>query len=363
VNAQGAIIAQVAISAISLTGLEDSHWLVEAFFIASLVTGCLSVFFSCAIGPAFHGLHSAEDIKNFLTKPTPAAEAKELYQKLSEAEKFKVAHKVTDGEQVAQLDYMLKMRKWKVASAYATILLVVPKTLLSVALNTFLVGLGIYMGMLYTAKLVPTYGSGSIGILVFYLVSAFVGIGMYYLANTLKYLEGTPLLRFRKIADPRGMQRASKLESGSSSDGNENTRRTLGPRHFQQSRHLRLGSRIQYTDDAAIVVVDAPVDQDEQFGKDADTLPEGGPAEGGNVGDSPTISHTSDQYETSATGEQVPHPAIPTYPSGSAQPVAPSAQGLESMQEILQDLLRAHHESLRINQRLLEALDSRLMRS
>ncbi len=76
---QGAIIAQVAISALSLTGLEDSHLMVEAFFVASLVTGCLSVFFSCAISPAFHGLHTAEDIKDFLTKPMSLANTRNFY--------------------------------------------------------------------------------------------------------------------------------------------------------------------------------------------------------------------------------------------------------------------------------------------
>jgi hypothetical protein len=85
--------------------------------------------------------------------------------------------------------------RWKVASSYAALMLVVPMTLLNISLNALLIGLGIYMGMLYTAKLVPSYGSGSIGILIFYLVSALFGIGMYYSSQSLNPMENTRLVR------------------------------------------------------------------------------------------------------------------------------------------------------------------------
>jgi hypothetical protein len=116
IGVAGAIIAQIATSAISLTNLTSSHWAVEAFFVASLVTGCLSVFFSCAIGPAFHGLHTAADIKDFLTKPTSSAEARALDEEMTAEEKHRVRG-MRDEHRVAQIVVLLKERKWKVASA------------------------------------------------------------------------------------------------------------------------------------------------------------------------------------------------------------------------------------------------------
>jgi hypothetical protein len=62
----------VAITALSLDRLEDSHWTAHAFLIASLTTGAPSVFFSCAINSAFYGLHTATNIKRFLIKPMPS---------------------------------------------------------------------------------------------------------------------------------------------------------------------------------------------------------------------------------------------------------------------------------------------------
>jgi uncharacterized membrane protein YedE/YeeE len=332
---------------------------VEAFFVASLVTGCLSVFFSCVIGPAFHGLHSAADIKDFLSKPVPAADVKVLYKKLSDAERVRALRRVADDDQIAQLKYMMNMGKWKVASAYSAILLVLPRTLLSTALNAFLIGLGIYMGKLCTARLVVEYGSGSIGIFVFYLVSAVVGIGVYIAADTLKYLENTPILRFRKITDVRRVHQSSKLGmEGDTSGGNWSARRTAG---FQQSRHVRQGSRIQYTDGAASVNMDTPVGQDERCVEEMHTL-----AEDSISGESTskekdsqlpsTMSDSTDPYHTSPTNEQTTQdPSEPSLPAVHSH-AASHAHGPESMQDILQDLLRVHEESLRINQRLLEAL-------
>ncbi|KAF2736185.1 hypothetical protein EJ04DRAFT_551426 [Polyplosphaeria fusca] len=157
----GAIIAQVAITALSLMRLQDTHWTAEAFFIVSLVTGALSVYFSTALSPAFNGLHSAEDIKDFLTKPAKWRSLTLLNLHLTHAEH---AQALT-ADASRKLPQLIAEERWKVPSVYAAIMLVVPMTLLNVALNAFLVGLGIYLGKLYTAQLVPSYGSGSLAAL------------------------------------------------------------------------------------------------------------------------------------------------------------------------------------------------------
>jgi hypothetical protein len=51
---------------------------------------CFFFFFSWAISPAFHGLHSAEDVKNFLARPpTVAVDTSALNSMLSSLDKTK----------------------------------------------------------------------------------------------------------------------------------------------------------------------------------------------------------------------------------------------------------------------------------
>lgn len=190
---KGAVIAQVAITALSLTGLDDSHWTAEAFFVISLVTGALSVFFSCANSPSNHGLHSADDIRDFLTKSRRSADRQELNDLLKKAERLVIPSE-------DHLDSLREYR-WKTTSAYSAVILVVPMYLLNVALSTFLAGLGIYLGKLYTGNLIPSFGSGALGILVIYIGSTLIGLSIFYIARTSKYLEDLPRERYQSLLD------------------------------------------------------------------------------------------------------------------------------------------------------------------
>ena len=61
----------------------------------------------------------------------------------------------------------------KRASVYSAILLTASAYLLNLALTAFAIGLGVYPGYVYTARLIPTLGTdGSLGILTFCIVSA-----------------------------------------------------------------------------------------------------------------------------------------------------------------------------------------------
>ncbi|KAK5126616.1 hypothetical protein LTR85_009550 [Meristemomyces frigidus] len=64
-----AIIAQVAITALSLDQIDSTHWTAQAAFIMSLVAGSLSVFYCCVIQMTFGALVHDEDVKDWLCKP------------------------------------------------------------------------------------------------------------------------------------------------------------------------------------------------------------------------------------------------------------------------------------------------------
>ncbi|KAF9700060.1 hypothetical protein EKO04_001375 [Ascochyta lentis] len=204
IGVAGAIIAQVAISALSLNRLEDTHWTAETCFVTSLTTGALSVFFSCAANPALHGLHSAADIKDFLTKPVPSKHKKQFELLVSNAREL--FHRNAPHEQQMIVKDEIEREQWQIASPYAAIMLVVPMILLRIALNAFLFGLGIYLGLLYTANLIPTYNSGSIAILTFYVGSTLFGLATCYFAQTLKHIEQRPLARWRELCDKQRLR-------------------------------------------------------------------------------------------------------------------------------------------------------------
>lgn len=82
----------------------------------------------------------------------------------------------------------------KRASVYSAVLLTAPAYLLSLALTAFAVGLGILLGYVYTARLIPTFGTnGSLGILIFYIVS------ISCFNATMKQLESAPIKRFTRL--------------------------------------------------------------------------------------------------------------------------------------------------------------------
>ncbi|KAF2850871.1 hypothetical protein T440DRAFT_478780 [Plenodomus tracheiphilus IPT5] len=166
----GAIIAQVAISAMSLTEFGTSHWTIHAFFIASLVTGCLSVFFSCSISLTINNLHSASDIKDFLFLSNTSTFRKEItIRNLNTTEP-------PNEEKLTSLSQLLQQEQWTLASPHAATMLVVPR-------------LGVYLGMLYDGELKHAYGAW-IGVLAFYVFSAVSGIACYYVPRHNAHCDG-----------------------------------------------------------------------------------------------------------------------------------------------------------------------------
>ncbi|KAF2465770.1 uncharacterized protein BDR25DRAFT_345946 [Lindgomyces ingoldianus] len=218
----GAIIAQVAITALSLTRLEDSHWTVEAFYVVSLVTGALSVYFACVLSPALHGLHNANDIRDFLTVPAPRWTSQRINTLLTKVETS--ANHASDD--VSDLRTEFSQHRWKIASAYSAMILIHPMDLLKIALSTFLIGLGIYLGRVWAIGLVPSFGLGSLFIFITFLITVVCGMGFYYIALELKKLESEPLDRITRLfPDISPKKRPEKREHGEEQDRSMNISR------------------------------------------------------------------------------------------------------------------------------------------
>ena len=150
-----AVIAQVAITALSLTGLtyRTSNW-------------------------------------QSLTEPEYRQRIKALLAQVKEP--------LTPADSPGQ-------HKLKVASAHSAIMLVAPMYLLNASLSLFLVGLGIYLGRVFTMKSIPSYGSSSLNMLIIYIVTTIAGLSPNYVARSLKYLENLSRKRYHNPGDSLGL--------------------------------------------------------------------------------------------------------------------------------------------------------------
>ncbi|KAF2799527.1 hypothetical protein K505DRAFT_370952 [Melanomma pulvis-pyrius CBS 109.77] len=334
IGVAGAIIAQVAITALSLTGLDDSHWTAEAFFVISIVTGALSVFFSCANSPSLHGLHSADDIRDFLTKPSRSADRQQLNDLLKKTERLVIPNE-------DHLDALRKYR-WRTASAYSAVMLVVPMYLLNVALSTFLTGLGIYLGKLYTGNLIPSFGSGALGILVIYIGSTLVGLSIFYVAKTSKYLEDLPRERYQSLLDKVGSGPGNLNIRERRTEGANRPASQTAPKSIQQSVHARDNGKVHFVIGSDQTVCPSPNQEN-----DTETVQ---PSE--NILDSlmrPLFSPPP--------GSSSQSPDEPDLPQRSD--IEPAADiGMTSVQAALMDLIKAQEEGLRASKRLQEAFEA-----
>jgi hypothetical protein len=79
-------------------------------------------------------------------------------------------------------------------------MLTAPAELLALSLNTFIVGLGIYLGIVYTNNLIPLPGTnGSLAVLMFYVLAAAYGFALFFVPSALKYVESAPFARYARL--------------------------------------------------------------------------------------------------------------------------------------------------------------------
>ncbi|KAK5050795.1 hypothetical protein LTR84_003354 [Exophiala bonariae] len=193
----GAIISQVAITAIALPFVREAHWTAQGAFITSLVLGCLSVFFSTRIQRSLTALASAEDVKDWLCKPVSKKDYKAFERELRPRIIHAQASPATAAEREVlrtEIVQFLEKHRWKHASFYACASLSTPPELLNASMGSFLVGLGIYLGCVWAQNLDPVAGpTASRAILICFVTVAALGIGRFYWADQGKEKELSPI--------------------------------------------------------------------------------------------------------------------------------------------------------------------------
>lgn len=213
IGVAGAIIAQIAITGLSLDKLDQTHWTAYASFVVSVIAGCLSVYYSCTMQLLLSGLHGPQEILEWLTAPKriyqpatfglfpmipnlvgllsvfrqrlDAVEPSGSYSVSSILRSLRSALTLVSEpeafEDVTGIPFnspeWLERRK---PSVNAALLLVAPSQFLTLSLGAFLTGQGIYLGMLYGSQIVVVQGDGSaLRIMITYIVVTAISLIIY----------------------------------------------------------------------------------------------------------------------------------------------------------------------------------------
>lgn len=168
---QGAIVAQIAITALSLEYLEATHWTATAAFVISLIAGLLSVYYACILQQQLSGLHGP-------------VEAELWFTTVRRKRRSQVDSKIETGRQTHK-EYIMP-------SYNAALLLVLPSILLNWSSIALLIGIGIYYGIVHTQHLSSVRGqNSSLAILLVYVLFTLGAFASYILPWLQKQLEST----------------------------------------------------------------------------------------------------------------------------------------------------------------------------
>ncbi|KAJ5521812.1 hypothetical protein N7527_005927 [Penicillium freii] len=211
-----AIVAQVAITALALTDLDQVHWTAEAAFVLSLIAGGLSVFYCCLVQQRMSGLFTPEDVKDFFSKPSSSQRLHNLEQNMDDLTSAIRKNNIGDEstvrrQKMKKLESMIKefksKNRWRSASFHSIMMIKAPTLLLKYALASFVIGIGIYFGCLAFSDIASQRPRNSYrATFIVYIVTTFLGLLIYYVPYILKELELSPARRHAQIMNNNSMK-------------------------------------------------------------------------------------------------------------------------------------------------------------
>ncbi|PMD49297.1 uncharacterized protein K444DRAFT_502184, partial [Hyaloscypha bicolor E] len=149
----GSILAQIAITALSLSNLSQVHWVARAFFTFSLVSAIIAVYYASDQYRILGRHLNCEDVKAWIRNDRLAGYGIDQYGEF-------------------------------MPSPAAVLTVSAPNMLLSASLNSFLLGLGTYLAYVWTRHLDTTASTNdSRAIFITYVVSLTVCYGIYELSG------------------------------------------------------------------------------------------------------------------------------------------------------------------------------------
>ena len=182
-------MAQVAITALTLDYLNTAHWVARAFFLASLLAGCASVYYAMYQLRTFGRLITSKDVKKWLRG----------------------------------LPREIKDSKQDIPSAAAVLVLDTPRGLVDMAAASFICGLSIYVVFIFINNLDVGAGKNdSRNIVIAYFVSMWLCATLYsrsfvfdiYVGSKPTWKELARYLGFEFNLSPRAFDAERDTENG-----------------------------------------------------------------------------------------------------------------------------------------------------
>lgn len=164
----GAIIAQVALTALSLPSLSLAHWTARACLLFATVAGCLSVYYACTLSRDVGKCYQPQLVRDWLSLMTP-----------------KRRTEVDD-------------KKERTASLSGIFILSAPYTMMSYSILAFITGLAIYQGFVWTRALDTDAGkTNSRNVFIAYIVSTGFCQLFFFSAGVIKAIESLLMYRMK----------------------------------------------------------------------------------------------------------------------------------------------------------------------
>ncbi|KAE8454540.1 hypothetical protein EG329_000163 [Mollisiaceae sp. DMI_Dod_QoI] len=184
----GTIMAQLAITALTLQDLSQVHWTATSGFITSLVFGCLSVWTSTKISRLLTSLDTSDTLRDWLSAPASKAARKEFDARLKELTGSDSPGCNDDCDILnALIADFLQQNRWKTASFYACTMLSAPAMLLNYSLISFFTALGIYVSAsCQNTSSATAVNMTSPAIMICYFVALVIGFALFSVSAIMK---------------------------------------------------------------------------------------------------------------------------------------------------------------------------------
>lgn len=187
-------------TSLTLPYLSQTHWIARGFFILSVISGSLSVYFCVTTQKIIGTKYTPHEIRHWLTAPLPRGilpqlnhVERELAQLAELAEKAGVSSvnaEIAPHIEAGEFEQFRTTIMTKTPSILSVVVLSAPAFILNISLSALLIALGVYLGFIWTRNLDTDAGlHDSRNVLIFYVVGVFSMIAVYFVPNALKDSE------------------------------------------------------------------------------------------------------------------------------------------------------------------------------
>ncbi|KAF2671958.1 hypothetical protein BT63DRAFT_422471 [Microthyrium microscopicum] len=191
-----AIVAQIAITGLSLDKLSQAHWTARAFLLVSLISSLVAVYYATTqhriLGRLLKGSQIRSWIRGKMLSVNPQTQLTAVFVR-SDSMLGDPADYEDDSYEDPGRAHSALMRRCFTPSVAAVITISAPQLLLSTSLFTLIIGFGLYFAFIWTRKLdTDAQGSDSRTNFIIYVVSTVVCLSAFSISRLIQNNDNSP---------------------------------------------------------------------------------------------------------------------------------------------------------------------------